>query len=194
MTYDLNGNLAGDAVNTYEWDARNQLSTINSGITASFEYDALGRRSSKTVGGSTTAFLYDGLNVVQELSAGTPSANLLTGLGPDEIFTRTDSAGTRHLLTDALGSTLALADAGGNILTQYTYEPFGNTVDSDQANANPYQYTRRENDRNGLYYYRLFIPGRAAWWGPAVHYRSGDRKSTRLNSSHIQKSRMPSSA
>ena len=29
---------------------------------------------------------------------------------------------------------------------------------------------------------------------PVMHTREGDRKSTRLNSSHIQKSRMPSSA
>ncbi len=151
-----NGNLTGDAVNTYEWDARNQLATINSGVTASFEYDALGRRSSKTVARATTAFLYDGINVVQELSGSplAPSANLLTGLGADEIFTRTDSAGTRHLLTDALGSTLGLTDSFGTLLTEYTYEPFGNTIASGQANANPYQFTGRENDGTGLYYYR----------------------------------------
>ena len=167
LTYDLNGNLTGDAVNTYQWDARNQLATINSGVTASFQYDPLGRRTSKTVAGAATAFLYDDVNVVQELSGTTPIANLLTGLGPDEIFTRTDSAGTRHLLTDALGSTLALADAGGNILTQYTYEPFGN-VSITGSVFNPYQYTGRENDGTGLYYYR------ARYYNPTLQR---DRKS-----------------
>ncbi len=105
---------------------------------------------------NTTALLYDGVNVVQELSGSplAPRANLLTGLGVDEILTRTDSAGTRHLLTDALGSTLGLTDSSGTLLTEYTYEPFGNTIASGQANANPFQYTGRENDGTGLYYYR----------------------------------------
>ena len=41
------------------------------------------------------------------------TANLLTGLGVAQIFTRTDSAGTRSFLADALGSTLALTDSAG---------------------------------------------------------------------------------
>ncbi len=166
MTYDLNGNLTSDGVNTYEWDARNQLSTINRGATATFQYDALGRRSSKTVTGAVTGFLYDGINVVQELSGGTPSANLLTGLGVDEIFTRTDSAGTQHFLTDALGSTLEVRDSSGTLLTQYTYEPFGKTTVSGGDRGSSYQYTGRENDGTGdlplgLYFYRAryYSPG-----------------------------------
>ena len=100
---------------------------------------------------------------MQELSGGTPIANLLTGLGVDEILTRTDAAGTRHFLTDALGSTLGLTDSSGTLLTQYTYEPFGNTTVSGATNANPYQYTGRENDGTGLYYYR------ARYYNPTLH-------------------------
>jgi hypothetical protein len=59
------------------------------------------------------------------MTESTVTANLLTGLSVDEIFTRTDSAGVRNFLTDALGSTVALTDSGG---TQYTYEPFGKTT------------------------------------------------------------------
>jgi hypothetical protein len=68
-----------------------------------------GRRVSKTIAGTTTQFLYDGANPVQELS-GAVLADLLTGLGIDEYFTRTDGSGRRTLLADALGSILALAD------------------------------------------------------------------------------------
>ena len=67
---------------------------------------------------------------------------------------RSDSTGTSGLLTDALGSTLALVDSTGNLATQYTYDPFGNTVSSGQASTNPFQYTGRENDSTGLYYFR----------------------------------------
>jgi len=136
----------------YSWDARNHLVSTPSG--ASFQYDTLGRRVASTFGATTTNYLYDGVNVVQEIQNATP-ANLLAGLRVDEIFTRTDASGTAaHFLTDALGSTVALADATGTIETQYTYEPFGNTAVSGQPTANPFQYSGRENDATGLYFHR----------------------------------------
>ncbi len=111
---------------------------------------------SKTVNGTTTQFVYDGLNPVQELNEASPpvaTANMLTGLNIDEYFERVDSSGTLSYLTDMPGSTLALADSGGNLNTSYTYEPFGNTTISGTS-GNPYQFTGRENDATGLYYYR----------------------------------------
>src|SRR6266568_5785943 len=52
-----------------------------------------------------------------------PRPNLLTG-GLEEYFSRTDSAGARSFLTDALGSTLALTDSTGTTQTSYTFDPF----------------------------------------------------------------------
>ena len=78
---------------------------------------------------------------------------MLTGLNIDEYFQRSSSNGTFSYLTDMLGSTLALADSGGNLNTTYTYEPFGNTTISGSS-GNPYQFTGRENDGTGLYFYR----------------------------------------
>jgi RHS repeat-associated protein len=156
-SYDLNGNLTGDGANNYTWDARNQLALITaaSGGTTigTFSYDAFGRRASKTIVGGSTSFLYDGVNAVQELSGSTPTANLLSG-GVDVAFQRTDSAGARNFLPDALGSTLALTDSTGAIQTQYTYEPFGNTTVGGRASNNSFQFTGRENDGTGLYFYR----------------------------------------
>jgi RHS repeat-associated protein len=155
ITFDLNGNLISDGANTYTWDARDRLVGISGGTTASFTYDPTGRRASKTIAGTTTQFLYDGPNPVQELSGtGTVLANLLTGLGIDEYFTRTDGSGRSTLLADALGSIFALTDDAGAVQTQYTYEPFGNTTASGQASGSSFQYTGRENDGAGLYYYR----------------------------------------
>jgi RHS repeat-associated protein len=125
---------------------------ISGGASASFRYDHFGRRVSKTVGG-TTQYLYDGVNPVQEISGSSASANLLTG-GVDEYFQRTDSAGVRNFLTDALGSTLALADSTGSLQTQYTFEPFGNTSVVGAATTNSFAYTGRELDATGLYFYR----------------------------------------
>jgi RHS repeat-associated protein len=152
LTYDANGNLTSDGTNTYTWNARNQLLSISGPVPASFQYDPFGRRVSKTIVG-TTQYLYDGANPVQEISGTTASANLLTG-GLDEYFQRTDSAGARSFLTDALGSTLALADSTGTLQTSYTFEPFGNTSVTGTATSNSFAYTGRELDATGLYFYR----------------------------------------
>ncbi len=152
LTYDANGNLTTDGTNTYTWNARNQLVTISGGVSASFQYDPFGRRVSKTIVGMTQ-FLYDGVNPVQELSGTTASANLLTG-GLDEYFQRTDSAGVRNFITDALGSTLALTDSSGTVQNSYTFEPFGNTTVTGAATTNSVAYTGRELDTTGLYFYR----------------------------------------
>jgi RHS repeat-associated protein len=80
------------------------------------------------------------------------------GLSLDQVFSRTPASGTAsYLLTDALGSTVGLADTSGVVGTSYTYEPFGKTTVSGAANTNPFAFTGRENDSTGslaLYNYR----------------------------------------
>ena len=161
LSYDANGNLLSDGSLAHSWNARNQLASLSGAAVASFQYDALGRRIGKTVAGTATGFLYDGINPVQELTGSSPKANLLTGLGVDEIFSRTDASGARHLLTDALGSTLALTDGTGAVQTRYSYEPYGKTTVSGTASSNSFEYTGRENDSTGLYFYRAryYNPG-----------------------------------
>jgi RHS repeat-associated protein len=154
LTYDANGNLTNDGTNTYTWDARNHLVAIAGGNTASFAYDADGRRALKAINGTSTQLLYDGANPVQELQNGAPSANLLTGLGIDEYFQRTDTTGTYDYLSDILGSTVALTSASGSVQTQYMYDPFGNSSASGTASSNSFQFTGRENDGTGMDYYR----------------------------------------
>jgi RHS repeat-associated protein len=89
------------------------------------------------------------------------SANLLTG-GIDEVFARSDSLGSFTPLQDALGSTVALVDVNGNVATQYSYDPFGNTTVAGVLSSNPAQYTGRENERNGLYFHR------ARYYNPVI--------------------------
>jgi RHS repeat-associated protein len=127
---------------------------MNGAINANFVYGAFGRRASKTINGTATAFLYDGLNPVHELQGDSPTANILTGLGIDEYFQRIDSNGASNLPIDALESTLSLADSTGTVRTSYTYEPFGNTAARGASSTNPFQFTGRENHGSGLHFYR----------------------------------------
>jgi RHS repeat-associated protein len=147
LSYDANGNMLSDGTNAFTWNARNQVAKLNN---VSLQYDAFGRRIQNAAG---TSFLYDGANAAQELSGSAVTANLLSG-GIDEIFNRADSAGTFSPLKDALGSTIALVDSSGNIQTSYTYDPYGGTSVTGTNSGNEFQYTGRESEGNGLYFYR----------------------------------------
>lgn len=124
------------------------------GTTATFAYDATGRRVSKTINGVTSNYIYDGGNIVSETVTGT---TYLTGLGVDEVLAMQTGSGTGaqtdSYLTDALGSTIRLTDMNGNDLVDYTHSMYGATTAS-AASTNPFQFTGRENDGDGLYYYR----------------------------------------
>lgn len=145
LSYDSNGNLSSDDVNTYTWNARDQLTRIAQGSTtvASFAYDAIGRRVSKANhDGETTRFLYDGAQAVQEMQ-GSNVITILAGQGVDERFARSDVIGRTYFLTDGLNSAIALTDSTGAIRQQYSYDPYGNVTASDTTTGftNPYQYT-----------------------------------------------------
>jgi YD repeat-containing protein len=84
QTFDLNGNLTGDGTNTYSWNVRNQLGSVSGPIPASFVYDPVGRRRRKTINGTVTDFVYDGLNPVRE-TTGATTVDLLTGLGDRRV-------------------------------------------------------------------------------------------------------------
>jgi RHS repeat-associated protein len=110
---------------------------------------------SKTIAGANTQFLYDYLNPVQELQGGATSANLLTGLRTDEYFARNDSSSNLStLLTDLLGSTIGLVGSAQNIGTSYSNDPFGGTTITGASDENSFQFTGRENDGTGLYFFR----------------------------------------
>jgi len=164
ISYDPNGDPTVNntpVANTYTFDVRHRLTKIQQGSTtiASFQYDAFGRRIGKKKGVVTTNFLYDGHNAIQEQDVNdnpllaTPPRPILTGLNIDERYARTEGSGRRYFLTDALGSTVGLTDATGTIQQTYSYEPYGE-VQAAGSSTNPYQFTGRENDGVGLYYYR----------------------------------------
>ena len=167
IAYDENGNMT-EVTNTcgttnYTWDVRDRLVGIEgfnadcTDLTASFSYDALNRRIKKTINEASTEYLYDGFDIIQEIQSGVVTANYIRGLNIDEPLSRITSGGTttiRNYMTDASGSVIGLVDDTGVMKTTYTYDPFGNTTVSGETTDNPFQYTGRENDGTGLYYYR----------------------------------------
>jgi RHS repeat-associated protein len=152
-TYDAEGEMTTDANgNQYTWNARNQLIAISGANSASFEYDAFGRRITKAAGAASISFQYDGLNRVAETSGGATTWLLPGAL--DEYFQRTDTTGSTVPLTDALGSTIGMTDSSGALATSYWYDPFGTTTVGGAPNGNSTRFAGREDEGNGLYYNR----------------------------------------
>ncbi len=166
MTYDLNGNLAtlteSGQTTTYTWDARDRLVGLSGpGLSASFGYDAEDRRTQKTITGFSTTFQYDDADIIKEIAGGA-TVNYLRSLEIDETIARVEEGGTLCYAPDALASTVALTDGAGGVSTEYTYEPFGRVISTGTPSQNPFQFTGRENDSNGLYFYR------ARYYSPAL--------------------------
>jgi len=166
MTYDENGNLTSITnscgTTNFIWDARNRLVGIEgfdekcNPLSASFKYDALGRRIEKTINGRTIQYLYDGLDIVQEIENGMVKTMYVSSIYIDEPLASIGTNGIiRFFHADGLGSIIALTDDAGLIRTQYYYSPFGETELIGEPSDNPFQYTGRENDGTGLYYYRF---------------------------------------
>jgi RHS repeat-associated protein len=101
-----------------------------------------------------TKYLYDGSNFVQEQNAaGAATATLLTG-GIDQLFARMTSAGISVPMWDALGSVIGETNSAQTVTTSFAFEPYGTTTQSGTSTGNSQQYTGRENDGTGIYYYR----------------------------------------
>jgi RHS repeat-associated protein len=140
---------ANQTINNAVWDARDRLVSLSGpSFTAFFTYDAMGRRSSKTVNGQTKTYLYDGSDLISETGA-----DYTFGPGIDQPLER-KSGQNEYYLSDALGSVIALTDPNGAIKTSYNYSPFGKKQTTGIASSNPFAFTGREDDGNGYYFYR----------------------------------------
>ena len=157
LTYDANGSVVADGQRTYTWSARGLLAAVSG--SASISYDGLNRRIANS---AATSFLYDGVNAVREVHSDATVSDVVSGPGMDDVAFRGDPGGVVSYLTDALGSTAALTGSDGAIQTEYTYEPFGATSASGVASLQTLQFTGRESEGNGLYYYR------ARYYSPVV--------------------------
>jgi len=77
------------------------------------------------------------------------------GPGIDEPIAVTKGASAFFYHQDGLGSVTDLTDSAGATAKSYSYDAYGNILDSPGTVEQPYTYTGRELDsETGLYYYR----------------------------------------
>jgi RHS repeat-associated protein len=155
-SYDANGNNLtrnGTPGNfTFGFDANDRMTSITGSATASYGYDYQGRRTSKTVGGATTTYLYDGLNLIQ--AAAPTTTAYLFGPGIDEPLATVLAGNVAYVSVDGLGSAHLLSDATGTIDNAYLYDAWGVVRSQSGTLANDFGYTAREFAEAGLWFYR----------------------------------------
>ncbi len=115
-------------------------------------YDAQDHRIAKIVEGTTTTYLVD---------PNTPYARVIhesrdNGTEIDYSYgLRLLGDGEHTFLTDALGSTRALADGSGQITDSYDYTPYGELLRHSGTSDTPFLFTGEQYDPEaGLYYLR----------------------------------------
>ena len=156
FTFDGNGNLTSDGVNTYIYDTENRMiQVITPEHTATYVYDYAGRRIAKTVDSKTIYYIYDGAHVIMEYdSNGQMLRRYAYGPGIDQPIILMTPTAEYFYHFDGLGSVIALSDSPGNVVETYAYSPYGKVSQASSV-GNTYFYTGRFYDyETGLYYYR----------------------------------------
>lgn len=118
-----------DAATGLGYDTLNRLTQAQkTGLPMqSYQYDDQGRRISKTVGTTSTSYLYN---------------------GPLIHFTATAA---QYYHRDGLGSVVAVSDASGALNGSSLYDAWGNRIAAN-GTVPQYGYTGREPDETGLIY------------------------------------------
>ena len=149
-TFDDNGNLLNDGVNTYTYDSANRLTAMTSGqVAMSYVYNGLGDRLQETMNGQTTVVTMDyNMGLTQALSDGTNT--YIYGNGR---IAQMNGTATDYFLPDALGSVRQLTDTSGAITYASAYDPYGVVAATSGASGTPYGYTG-EYTSNDLVYLR----------------------------------------
>ena len=144
--------LNENVVNHY--NVLNQLTkTLTKNYKVSFTYDVEGLRTSKTVNGEKTIFVWDGDQLVMELSeSGKVKKRYIRG--NDLIFADNgtenasgEASGKQYYVNDSHGNVVQLTDETGNVIKTYEYDSFGNEVKPDSKDDNPFRYCGEYYDK-----------------------------------------------
>jgi RHS repeat-associated protein len=146
-------------VHSYKYDARNLMTDYDGPGTSNntlYRYGDQGRRITKNVNGSKTAYVHDGLNTMAEYNGSDQLQRTYVTPGLDQNLSLTASGNTYYYLSDALGSIRQLLDADQSTQNAYDYQAFGSAYGSPTENlSQPFRFTGREWDpESNLYYYR----------------------------------------
>ena len=172
--YDANGNTtqktSGGNTQNYVYDVDNRLVEVRDGsntLIAAYTYDPFGRRIKKTVGSTTTYYLYadegligeyDGTGVEQKTYGYKPDSTW----GTDPVFVK-EGGQVYFYQNDHLGTPQKLMNISGAVVWSASYDAFGKaSVDASSTVVNNLRFPGQYYDQEtGLHYnyHRYYDPG-----------------------------------
>ncbi|AMT87482.1 hypothetical protein AYO71_07975 [Pseudomonas koreensis] len=181
--YDAHGNLIRESrgtgqklVTEYRYDCQHRLIGVSlpGGSTASYKYDAFGRRIEKTVDGHTTEFLWQGERLIAE-SAENRYRSYIYEPGSFRPLAMLDGEGPLkaapfYYQLDHLGTPQELTDYSGETMWSAKYRAYGNLAALDVSEIdNPLRFQGQYFDaETGLHYnrHRYYNPGTGRFLTP----------------------------
>ncbi|MFN8660049.1 MAG: RHS repeat-associated core domain-containing protein [Candidatus Obscuribacterales bacterium] len=168
LTFDANGNMTSDGTNSYSWDAENRLIQITfagSGNNTQFAYDPLSQNTKieERIGGTVT-------NTEQFVCCNAARCEQRDAAGVlikrFYAYGQIKSASSNLYCRDHLGSIHDLVDSAGNVLVQYSFDPFGRAARQQGTADADFQYGGYYvHGRSGLALalYRAYSPTLGRW-------------------------------
>lgn len=165
--YDDNGSRTakrdggGAIIESYTYDQRRLINQATiSGSSESYSYDPNAFRIGKTTPTDTNNYLLEGEHLEATYDENNQlKASYLRGVVVDEIINGVEKDSNGKLINrsyhhDQVNSVIATTDHTGATTQSNAYGPFGQSLSTTGTDTNALKYTGRENDNNGLYYYR----------------------------------------
>ena len=155
---------------TFTWQGRRLNTATANGKALSFAYNADGIRTQKTVDGVTTYYTLDGTQIIRQKTGNTTVFFEYDANGTPTTILHAGT--TYYYIRNVFGDVIGLADANGNTVVSYTYDPWGKLLSiSDSTSTgigtlNPFRYRGYYYDtETGLYYVssRYYDPEIGRW-------------------------------
>ncbi|HEV8145722.1 MAG TPA: RHS repeat-associated core domain-containing protein, partial [Bryobacteraceae bacterium] len=145
-TYDSLGRLTKDALRTYAYDLDSRmLSYQGADGSASFTYDGLGTRISRSSGGTTEKYTLNyalGVPAISVVNSGGADQRYYIHLPDGSILYSVEAAGTirQYFHFDEAGNTLFLTSDSGSVTAAYGITPYGEGITQSAAVNNPFTW------------------------------------------------------
>jgi RHS repeat-associated protein len=155
---DNSGKITSDGLYTYSYNPLGRLIKVEQGATtvAEYAYDPFGRRTKKTVSGTTTHFHYDlqGRLIAETAGDGTPLRNYIYQNGNlVAIKLHGTQAGVYYVISDHLGTPQQIVDATGTVVWKAAFLPFGKAQILTETITNNIRFPGQYFDaETGLHY------------------------------------------
>lgn len=159
-SYDAAGNIVGDGANNFTYDGRGRLiKAVGSFGTESYSVNGLGQRVAKTLGVTSTYFVYDEAgHLLGEYDKLGKAIQETVWLG--DMPVAMSAANVNYFVyADHLNAPRAIANSTGKVIWRWDGDAFGATL----ANEDP--------DKNGVKFtYNLRFPGQYFDKSTGLHY------------------------